>query len=102
MTLAIIKAAGKQYLVKAGDKLKVDKLPGKEGDKVKLDTLLITDEKGSSIEIGKPTLKSKTEATIVKQIVDKKIDVVKYKAKTRYKKVTGHRQQYSQIQIDKI
>lgn len=102
MTLAIIKAAGKQYLVKAGDKLKVDKLPGKEGDKVKLDTLLVTDEKGSAIEIGKPTLKSKTEATILKQIIDKKIDVVKYKAKTRYKRTTGHRQQYSQIQIDKI
>lgn len=102
MSLAIIKTGGKQYLVESGDKLKVEKLPGKEGSKIKLDTLLITDDKGSSLEVGKPLTKSKVEATILKQFTDKKLTVIKYKAKTRYRRKVGHRQQYSQIQIDKI
>ncbi|MFA6254610.1 MAG: 50S ribosomal protein L21 [Patescibacteria group bacterium] len=102
MDLAVIKTGGKQYLVKAGDKIRVEKLPAKEGSLVKFDTLLITDEKGEKVEIGKPLLSSKVEAKILKQDRAKKISVVKYKAKTRYKKRVGHRQPYSLIQIEKI
>lgn len=102
MSLAIIKTGGKQYLVKKGDKIKVEKLPGKEDSVVKFDTLLITDEKGSNVEIGKPLLKSKVEAKILKQDRDKKILVVKYKSKTRYRRRVGHRQPYSLVQIEKI
>lgn len=102
MSLAIIKTGGKQYLVKSGDKIKVEKLPGKEGDKVKFDTLLITDEKGINVEVGKPLLKVNVEGTILKQMIDKKVTVIKYKAKTRYKRKVGHRQQHTQVQIDKI
>jgi len=102
MSLAVIKTGGKQYLVKAGDKIKIEKLKGKEGDSVKFDTLLITDEKGQNLEIGKPVLKSKVEGKILKQEKNKKITVVKYKAKTRYKRTTGHRQQHTTVQIEKI
>ena len=100
--LAIIKTGGKQYLIAKGDKIKVEKLPGKEGSSVKFDTLLITDEKGSKVEVGKPLLKSKVEAKILKQDKAKKILVVKYKSKTRYKRRVGHRQPYSLVQIEKI
>jgi len=102
MDLAIIKTGGKQYLVKIGDKIKVEKLPAEEGAVVKFDTLLITDEKGEKVEIGKPLLNSKVEAKILKQDRAKKILVSKYKAKTRYKKRVGHRQPYSLVQIEKI
>jgi len=102
MSLAVIKTGGKQYLVKAGDKIKIEKLQGKEGDSVKFDTLLITDEKGQELEIGKPVLKSKVEGKILKQEIDKKITVVKYKAKTRYRRKVGHRQPHTTVQIEKI
>lgn len=102
MTLAVIKTGGKQYLVKKGDKLKVEKLNGKEGDTIKFDTLLITDEKGSNVEIGKPAVKSKVEAKILKQDRDKKILVTKYKSKTRYLRRVGHRQHFTQVQIEKV
>lgn len=102
MTLAIIKTGGKQYLVKAGDKIKVEKIKGEKGDKVKLDTLLTTEEDGSKLEVGKPLLKSQVDATILEQGRNDKITVVKYKNKIRYKKTTGHRQQFTKLQIDKI
>jgi len=102
MSLAVIKTGGKQYLVKKGDKIKVEKLPAKEGSAVKFDTLIITDEKGAKIEIGKPFLKTKVEGKILEQGRDKKILVTKYKSKIRYKKRVGHRQPYSLVQIEKI
>ena len=102
MSLAVIKTGGKQYLVKKGDKIKIEKLKGKEGDNVKFETLLTTDENGSKIEVGKPTLKSKVEAKILKQDRAKKILVVKYKNKTRYKRRIGHRQPFTQVEITKV
>jgi len=102
MSLAVIKTGGKQYLVAKGDKIKVEKLPGEEGSAVKFDTLLTTDEKGAKIEVGKPLLKSKVEAKILKQDRAKKVLVTKYKSKIRYKRRVGHRQPYSLVQIEKI
>ncbi|MDX9893051.1 MAG: 50S ribosomal protein L21 [Patescibacteria group bacterium] len=102
MSLAAIKTGGKQYLVKVGDKIKVEKLPGKVGDLVKLDTLLITDEKGENIQVGKPLLKIQTEAKIIKHDRGKRISVIKYKSKTRYHRTSSHRQEYTQIEITKI
>lgn len=102
MNLAIIKTGGKQYLVKEGDKLKIEKVDGNEGDAIKFETLLITDDKGSQIDLGQPTVKSKIEAKILKQAKDDKIMVAKYKAKTRYFRRVGHRQHYTQVLIGKI
>ena len=102
MSLAIIKTGGKQYLVKKGDKVKVEKLKGEIGDQVKFDTILITDEAGSKVEVGKPLLTTKVEAKILKQDRAKKISVVKYKAKTRYSKRVGHRQPFTLVQIEAI
>lgn len=102
MLLAVIKTGGKQYLVKPGDKIKVEKLADKEGSVVKFDALLITDEAGKEIEVGKPFIKARVEAKILKQMRDKKIAVIKYKAKTRYNKNVGHRQPHSLVLIEKI
>ncbi len=102
MSQAVIKTGGKQYFVKPGTVLKVEKLLGKENDTVKFDTLLVTDEKGDNVELGMPLVKSKVEGKIVKHGRADKILVVKYKAKVRYHRRVGHRQQFTQIKIEKI
>ncbi len=101
--VAIIKTGGKQYKVKEGDALKVEKLAGKEGGKIKLETLMIADSKDGSIkELGTPSLGEKVSAKIIETAKDKKITVIKYKNKTRYKRTKGHRQPFTKIEIEKI
>ncbi len=100
--IAVIKTGGKQYKVKEGDTLKVEKLSGDLGEKLKFDTLMVAETDGSSVDLGKPSLGDKVEGEIVSQGKEKKVLVVKYKSKTRQKKTTGHRQDFSQIKINKI
>ena len=104
MELAVIKTGGKQYLVGKGSTLRVEKLPGdvKKGDSVTFDQVLMTDN-GKAATVGSPTVAgSKVTATV--QVVGRgaKIDVMKYKAKSRYLKRRGHRQPFVQVKIDKI
>lgn len=99
--LAVIKTGGKQYKVTKGDKIKIEKIKGEVDETVVFDkVLLISDEKGTKLELGQPELKERTvEAKILEQGRAKKIRVVKYKAKTRYHKVYGHRQPFTKIEI---
>jgi len=89
MKLAVIKTGGKQYLVKAGDKIKIEKLVGAtlRGRPIVFDDILFN---------------KKVEAKILSHGKHKKIIIFKYKAKKRYKKKAGHRQQFTEIQILKI
>lgn len=82
--------------------MKIEKLPQEEGKNVKFETLLIASTDASDLQVGKPSLGEKVEAKIIEQGKDKKITVVKYKNKTRYKKTTGHRQAFSKVEISKI
>jgi large subunit ribosomal protein L21 len=100
--IAVIKTGGKQYKVKEGESVKVEKLSVDPGKKVKLETLMIADEDGKSVDLGKPTLGEKVEAEVVSHGKGKKISVIKYKNKTRYKRTLGHRQQFSELKIAKI
>jgi len=100
--IAVIKTGGKQYKVKEGDVLKVEKIDKKDGAKIKFDTLLISDTDAKEVNIGKPLVKEKVEAKILEQGKDKKISVIKYKSKTRYLRNKGHRQNFSKIEITKI
>lgn len=102
MPIAVIKAGGKQYVAMPGKKLQIEKIEGNEGDSVDFETLLFSDDKGENVEIGKPTLAKKVSAKIVKQFRGKKIDVIKFKSKVRYKRIKGHRQHYTQVEIVKI
>ena len=99
---AIIKTGGKQYLVNPGQKLKIEKLDAKEGEKVVFDEiLLISDDKKTAV--GTPYVKdAKVEAKVLKQGRAKKIIVFKYHAKTRYRKKKGHRQPFTEVEIQKI
>ncbi|MEA2088960.1 MAG: 50S ribosomal protein L21 [Patescibacteria group bacterium] len=104
MKLAVIKTGGKQYKVKQEDEIKVEKIDKEPGKKISLEeVLLISDEKAKNFKIGDPFVKSaKVEAEILEQTRKKKITVVKYKAKTRYKKTLGHKQRYTKLKIIKI
>jgi large subunit ribosomal protein L21 len=100
--LAVIKTGGKQYLVKKGDRLKVEKLDKKEGDKVTFDRVLLL-EKGKKLEIGKPEVKGvKVTGKVIRQGKGKKVIVFKYRASKRYKVKKGHRQQFTEVEIEEI
>jgi len=100
--LAIIRTGGKQYKIKEGDRIKIEKIEGKEGDSVKFsEVLFLGDEKVA--KVGAPILKDgKVEGNILKQAKDKKVWGIKHKAKKRYKVKFGHRQNISEVEITKV
>ena len=100
--IAVIKTGGKQYKVKEGDVLKVEKLSVEPGKKIKFETLMTAETDGGSMDLGTPSLGEKVEAEVVLEGKSKKVLVIKYKNKTRYKRTLGHRQNFSQVKINKI
>ncbi|MCK5475789.1 MAG: 50S ribosomal protein L21 [Candidatus Pacebacteria bacterium] len=102
--IAVIKTGGKQYKVSEKDKLKVEKLEGEEGSKIVFDQiLLVSDDNEKEINIGSPMVEgAKVEAKILKQARSRKIDVIKHKAKKRYNRKAGHRQYFTEVEIEKI
>ncbi|MDX1709395.1 MAG: 50S ribosomal protein L21, partial [Desulfobacterales bacterium] len=99
---AVVKTGGKQYKVKEGETLKVEKIPGDVGSSVKFDRVLMISD-GETVNIGQPVLDdAMVEGHIVEQGKSKKIIVFKYKRRKRYRRKQGHRQQYTAIKIDSI
>ncbi|WKZ29157.1 MAG: 50S ribosomal protein L21 [Patescibacteria group bacterium] len=100
---AVISTGGKQYKVKEGQTVKVEKLDAEAGSTLELATLLVSSEDGSGLKVGTPTVDgAKVKAKVVGHGRAAKIQVVKYKPKSRYKRVNGHRQPFTSIQIEKI
>ncbi len=102
MKIAIIKTGGKQYKVKEGQVVKIEKLELAGGASVSFDTLLVADGNGETVEVGKPSLGERVSGEVLKTEKQDKVLVVKYKNKTRYKKTVGHRQQMTSVMINKI
>jgi len=102
--IAVIKTGGKQYKVREGQVLKVEKLELEEGNPVSFDqVLLIADADGKDLKLGMPLLeKASVKGKVVEQGRGDKIRVIKYKHKIRYKKTYGHRQHFTKVQIEKI
>jgi len=98
--IAVIETGGKQYLVKEGDVLKVEKLEKQPGEAVEFDALLKAE--GDNVEVGAPKLATKVTAEVIETGKGKKVQVVKYKSKSRYLKRYGHRQHFTAIKITKI
>ncbi|NPA32623.1 MAG: 50S ribosomal protein L21, partial [Aquificae bacterium] len=94
---AVIKTGGKQYRVEEGMKLKVEKLPYEVGQTVEFDALMIKKDDGS-VELNK----GKVVAKILAHGKGKKLIVFKYRPKKNYRRWKGHRQPYTEIQIEKI
>lgn len=102
--MAVIKSGGKQYIVEKGDVVTIEKLPGdlKVGDSVTFSEVLMTDD-GTTVNVGAPLVKgAKVAGTVAAIGRAKKIDVVKYKAKSRYLKRRGHRQPFVKVKIDSL
>ena len=99
---AVIKTGGKQYLVRPGDKIKIEKIEGKEGEEVVFDKILLLEKEGD-LKIGQPDISgAKVKAKIIQQGKGEKIIVFKYRPKKRYKKKKGHRQPFTLVEISSI
>jgi large subunit ribosomal protein L21 len=102
MKYAIVESGGKQYKAVEGETIEVDKLPLEVGKKIELEDILLLAD-GDEILVGTPTVAgAKVTATVVDQYKGKKIIVFKYKPKERYRKKTGHRQNYTRLEIQSI
>lgn len=99
---AVIKTGGKQYVVQEGDVITVEKLEAEVGGPVSFEVMLLSDEEGKDMKLGTPLLSTKATGEVVEHGRGKKIEVVKYKAKTRYKKRVGHRQPFTKVKISKL
>ena len=99
---AVIKTGGKQYLVRPGQKIKIEKLLTEEGAEVVFDEVLLIDNDTKN-EFGSPTIKgAKVKGKLLKQAKAKKVIIFKFKAKKREQTKKGHRQPYSEVEILKI
>lgn len=98
----MILSGGKQYKVSKGDELLLDKMPSEPGKEVEFnDVLLLVNDGG--VAVGKPTVNgAKVVAEVIGNEKGEKIDVVKYKAKSRYRKKIGYRHSYTKVKIEKI
>ena len=103
-SFAVIATGGKQYLVRAGDTITIEKLPAElvAGDSVVFDQVLLVDD-GSTTKIGTPNISGATvSAEFVGAGRAQKIDVIKYLQKSRYYKKRGHRQPFAKVKITAI
>ena len=103
---AIIKTGGKQYRVQAGDKLRIEKLPQNVGDEVIIEDVLMTvdeDGEGRNVAVGNPFLEGvKVKAKVIDEGRSSKVKILKFKRRKHSMKSMGHRQSYTEVQIDSI
>ena len=101
--MAVITTGGKQYLVKEGDTLKVEKLEVADGASLEFAPLLLADEDGTNTKVGTPNVAgAMVTAKVAGHGRADKVVIVKFHAKTRYKRKAGHRQHYTNLMIQKV
>jgi large subunit ribosomal protein L21 len=98
---AVIKTGGKQYRVKAGQTVRLEKLAGEVGSKVELGNVLMVED-GGEVQMGNPLPNAKIEVTILETDRADKIIVFKKKRKKQYRRTNGHRQSFTAVRIEKI
>ncbi len=94
---AVIQTGGKQYLVKEGDRLKIETIKASEGELVEFEPIMVRKDDGS-IEF----YKGKVVAQVLRKGKHKKVIVFKFRAKKNYKRWKGHRQPFTEILIKEI
>jgi large subunit ribosomal protein L21 len=98
---AVFKAGGHQYRAAQGDRLDIDFVEGKEGDKITFDNVMMLG--GTKISFGAPFISgAKVEAVIKSQIRNEKVYAFRYRRRKNSKRMTGHRQPVTTIEISKI
>ena len=99
---AVIETGGKQYRVKEGDSLRVERLDAEEGAEIELDRVLLVGD-GEQIAIGRPLVENgRVAATVKAHGRAKKIKVVKFKRRKNYLRRHGHRQGFTELEIKSI
>ena len=99
---AIIRVGTTQVLVNEGDKIRIDRMEAEAGAPVEIQDVLAVIH-GADVVYGRPLVDgAKVEAKVIGHGKDSKIKVFKYSPKKRYRLTRGHRQDYTEIQIEKI
>lgn len=102
MKYAVIRTGGKQYKINEGDVIDVERLADTANKSITFSEVLLVSSDGN-VELGSPLLTGVTvKGTIVDNVRGEKIRVAKYKAKVRYRRVTGHRQALTRVKIESI
>jgi large subunit ribosomal protein L21 len=92
---AVITCGGKQHLVTEGQTLSVEKIELQEGETITFEPMLVASDDGATVKVGTPIVAGG-------KVTAKKISVIKYKPKVRYRRNVGHRQPYTKILIETI
>jgi large subunit ribosomal protein L21 len=99
---AVVRSGGKQHRVEPGTKIRVEKLPGEVGSQVKIDQVLMVVD-GDNVTLGAPLVsKASVKATVLAQDRGKKTMVFKKKRKKQYRRTVGHRQDFTELQVNEI
>ena len=99
---AIVDIKGKQYKVSENDRLLINRIKEDVGAKVSFGDVLMFSKDEKSFQVGAPKLSMNVEATVLGHVKDDKVIVFKKKRRKGYKRTKGHRQQYTEIQINTI
>ena len=99
---AIVETGGKQYRVQPGDVIRVERVSGEPGETGELGRVLAVSPEAGTVLTGKDIAGAKVEATILGKGRAKKILVFHYKRKKQYKKTQGHRQDFTELRVDKV
>ena len=99
---AVIRTGGKQYKVKVGDLIDVEKLGGDDGASLELEPLLVVDDDGNVTSAAADLAKAKVTASVVDHHRGTKIRVFTYKNKTRQRRTLGHRQSLTRLKVETI
>lgn len=102
MKSAVIKTGSKQYFVSEGSKIKVEKLPNEAGKAVSFSDVLLT-ATDKTVTVGEPVVKAaKVEGKVIRHGRHDKVWGVKFKPKKRYRRLFGHKQHFTEVEITKI
>ena len=99
---AVFRTGGKQYRARQGERVRIEKLDAAIGDAVAFEDVLLVGE-GAQVKVGAPLLKGgKVEAKVVSQGRADKIMIIKFRRRKHYKRVQGHRQSFTEVEITGI
>ena len=99
---AVFRTGGKQYRARQGERVRVERLEAAIGDAVAFDQVLLVGE-GANVKVGAPLVSGgKVEAKVVSQGRDDKITIIKFRRRKHYKRVQGHRQHFTEVEITAI
>lgn len=102
MKYVIFSDRGKQYKASESQEILIDSLNSKDGDKVEFENILLYVD-GDEVKVGNPAVPGvKILCNVIGKEKGEKIKIAKYKAKSRYRRVTGHRSIYTRVKIEKI